>query len=136
MSDLSCPYCKGKAVLTMNSGVIYNGKDFGPVYLCENYPTCDSYVGCHPGNTKPLGRLADSQLRYWKKEAHKYFDQIWKNKKINKIYNIYISGTSNREKSYIWLSKELGLKKEDTHIGMFDVDTCKKVVEICKPHYE
>ena len=23
---------------------------------------------------------------------------------------------------------------DETHIGMFDVDTCKKVVEICKPY--
>ena len=30
---------------------------------------------------------------------------------------------------YRWLRKALGLKKEETHIGMFDVDMCKKVIE-------
>ena len=133
MHDLNCPYCEGVAVFNETSDIIY-GKDFGPVYTCENYPLCDSYVGCHPGTTEPLGRLADQELRFWKKEAHKYFDPIWKEKKINKIYPIYISDTTNRKKTYIWLSNQLGLKLEYTHIGMFDVDTCKRVVEICKPY--
>lgn len=131
-----CPYCGGNSILHMSSGIIYGGRDFGPVYACENYPLCDSYVGCHPRTTDPLGRLADNELRHWKKQAHKYFDPIWQTKKIKKLYPAYIPDTTWRKKSYIWLSKQLGLKLEYTHIGMFDVETCKRVVELCKPHYD
>ncbi|WP_088258626.1 zinc-finger-containing protein [Fimbriiglobus ruber] len=33
------------------------------VLACERYPTCDAYVGCHPGTETPLGRLANKELR-------------------------------------------------------------------------
>ena len=36
--------------------------------------------------------------------------------------------------AYKWLSEQLGMPRKDTHIGMFDVDQCKRVVEICKPY--
>lgn len=129
-----CPYCGSKSELHLSSAFIYNGRDFGPVHACENFPLCDGFVGCHPGTTTPLGRLANNELRYWKKQAHKYFDQIWMTKKINKIYKVFLPETSNRKKSYIWLSNQLNLGLDQTHIGMFDVDLCKKVVEICKPY--
>ena len=29
-----------------------------------------AYVGVHKGTDKPLGRLANAELRYWKKRAH------------------------------------------------------------------
>lgn len=131
---IKCPYCGGSAVFHNSSAFIYNGKDFGPVHACENFPLCDSFVGCHPGTNVALGRLANNELRFWKKEAHKYFDQLWISKKINKIYRVFLPDTSNRKKAYIWLSQKLRISIDDTHIGMFDVDTCKKVVEICKPY--
>ena len=134
MSDLTCPYCGGNAEFHDSSALIYGGRDFGPVHTCENYPLCDSYVGCHPGTTMPLGRLANNELRYWKKQAHKYFDPLWKDKKIKEAYPVYIPKTTYRKRSYIWLSKKLNLQLEHTHIGMFDVDTCKQVVELCKPY--
>jgi len=134
MSDLKCPYCEGRAIFHSSSSIIYNGQDYGPVYTCEGYPLCDAYVGCHPGTSRPLGRLANKDLRYWKKSAHFNFDKLWRDKIINDIYPVYIADTSNRNKAYIWLSKQLGIKLEETHIGMFDVETCKRVVEICKPY--
>jgi len=133
-NSLKCPYCNGNAELHLSSAFIYNGRDFGPVHACENFPLCDSFVGCHPGQTTPLGRLANSELRFWKKQAHKYFDVLWKEKKIKTVFDKFIPDTTYRKKSYIWLSIQLGLKIDDTHIGMFDVPTCKKVVEICKPY--
>ena len=35
-----------------------------------------------------------------------------------------------RDKAYKWLSKEIGLPKEQTHIGMFEKEQCEKVMEI------
>jgi len=120
--DVECPYCRNKAELHVDSSIVY-GKNYGAIYLCQCYPICDSYVGCHPGSTAPLGRLANKQLRYWKKQAHKYFDLIWKKEIID-----------SRSGAYRWLSEKLELPGKRTHIGMFDVNTCKKVVELCKPY--
>ncbi len=89
----------------------------GDTYLCK---PCDAYVGCHKESTKALGRLANKELRFWKKEAHKYFDIIWKEKHLT------------RKESYQHLSNHLKLPIYYTHIGMFSVDTCKKVVDWSK----
>lgn len=122
-----CPYCYQTPKL-IDSKHVY-GTSYGLIHFCEN---CNAFVGCHKGSNKPLGRLADAKLRYWKKQAHFYFDYLWKKKaKKEKI-----SQNKARNKGYKWLSKKLGLPKKYTHIGMFDVEFCKKVVEICKPYYK
>lgn len=95
-------------------------------------PDCGAYVGCHPGTEEPLGRLANAELRYWKKLAHDAFDLLWKDGVINKIWPKYIKGITNRTKAYIWLSNKLGIPKERMHIGMLNIEDCKRVVEICK----
>ena len=35
-------------------------------------------------------------------------------------------------KAYKWLSNELKIPVEETHIGWFDVEMCRKVEKICK----
>jgi len=93
---------------------------------------CDAYVGCHPpagkngkggqgDGTVPLGRLANAELRRWKSKAHEAFDPLWKNKGMH------------RKKAYQWLAKQLGIDAEDCHIGMFDVELCKRTIGACKP---
>ncbi len=115
-----CPYCGAKARLA-DSSEIY-GKSYGPAYLCSNYPRCDAYVGCHPGTTKPLGRLANKELRQWKKGAHRYFDRLWKGP----------NATFTRADAYAALAAKLGVTAERCHIGMFDVAQCKAAVEAAK----
>jgi len=90
-------------------------------YLCE---PCEAYVGCHPGTNKALGRLANKELRGWKSAAHREFDPLWRN------------GEMRRQEAYAWLSNELGIPGRDTHIGMFDVEMCKRVVNSCKKFKE
>lgn len=51
--------------------------------------------------------------------------------KIPMVYARCACGTA-RNAGYAWLSQQMGLPPEQTHIGMFDVDQCKRVVEICK----
>ena len=92
---------------------------FGMIYLC---PRCGAYVGVHKGSDKPLGRLANSELRNWKKAAHAAFDPLWK-------YGPY---RGRRNEAYRWLSEKMGTPIEFTHIGMFDVDQCRKVVRIMR----
>lgn len=111
MEGKKCPYCL-KETKYVDSSVIY-GRSYGMIYLCK---PCDAYVGVHKDTDKALGRLANKELRYWKKEAHKYFDMIWQN------------GLKKRKSCYAWLSDMLGTKPEETHIGMFDVKQCQDVV--------
>lgn len=113
MNSIPCDYCQRNAPL-VSSAVVY-GKCYGPIYYCK---PCHAWVGVHKGTTNPLGRLANSCLRYWKKRAHAAFDPIWK------------SGDISRKEAYAWLGRNLGLRRHETHIGMFDVDKCKAVVEL------
>lgn len=110
-----CPYCGGATEFT-DSSIIY-GKSYGMIYLCK---PCRAYVGVHKGTEVALGRLANAELREAKKEAHRYFDVIWK------------EGRLKRNEAYKHLSEYLGTSPEYTHIGMFDVEHCKLTSEWAK----
>jgi hypothetical protein len=43
-----------------------------------------------------------------------------------------ISKSVARGAGYRWLADQLGIPKEKCHIGMFSVDTCLRVIEICE----
>lgn len=79
----------------------------------------------------PLGRLADKELRRWKIRAHNAFDPLWQAKVARGFRK-----RAARDLGYNWLAGELGIKWEECHIGMFDVEMCKRVVEICAPYLE
>jgi len=89
-------------------------------WICANYPECDSYVGCHRNSRRPLGRLANKELRKWKLSAHAAFDPLWKR------------GLMGRNEAYRWLAAQLKIKVHKCHVGMFDVETCKRVVELSR----
>ena len=114
-----CPYC-GNPSEMVTGQIIYPhrndlyGKKF---YRCK---PCGAYVGCHPGTDKPLGRLANAELRRAKSAAHAIFDPLWKN------------GSIKRAAAYKWLAENIGIDRKECHIGMFDVELCKRVVRICK----
>lgn len=114
---VDCPYCQKPAEFLSCSAEIYHGRDFGPVYVCR---PCDARVGCHKGTAKPLGRLANAELRRWKERAHNALDSLWKH-----------GGVSRRE-AYKLLSEWLEIDKNDCHIGMFDIPMCKRVVEFAR----
>lgn len=117
MAKVICPYC-GERAEFVDSKIVY-GKSYGKIYLCRK---CLAYVGVHKGTDKPLGRLANAELRYWKKAAHAAFDPIWK----------YGRFRGYRNAAYGWLAGRMGLPVEETHIGMFDVAQCKKAIQICR----
>lgn len=112
-----CPYC-GATVECKDSAIIY-GRSYGMIWICTNYPNCDAYVGCHGSGKNPLGRLANAELREWKKKAHAAFDPIWKSKR------------KSRHGAYKWLSERLNIEPAHCHIGMFDVEQCKQVIKAC-----
>lgn len=114
-----CPYCKQPAELV--TGVkIYPHRPELSEKAFWNCGPCRARVGCHPGTTKALGRLANSKLRYWKIQAHAAFDPIWR------------SGNKKRNQAYRWLAREMGIAKDDCHIGLFNILQCKKVVAVCR----
>ena len=115
MREVYCDYC-GRRAAFVDSKEIY-GRSYGMVYLCRN---CGAYVGVHKGTDKPLGRLADAELRRWKMAAHNAFDPIWKYGKFR----------HRRNAAYAWLSEKMGLPVEQTHIGMFDAAQCQQVIQI------
>lgn len=112
-----CDYC-GRPAKYVDSKTVY-GRSYGMLYLCE---CCNAYVGVHKGTNVPLGRLANAELRHWKRTAHAFFDPFWK---VGQFKH-------QRNAAYRWLSEQMGLPQEKTHIGMFDVDQCKQVIDICQ----
>lgn len=117
---MTCPYCGAEAVLVDSSKIYHTGKYHGKMWVCSNYPKCDSYVGCHPNTTRPLGRLSNARLRCLKTEAHKQFDPLWK------------SGLMYRREAYAWLASVLDIPQKDCHIDMFDIKMCQKVIHLCR----
>jgi len=116
-----CPYCKKPSEYLKDSTPLYK-KDYGPIYICWN---CEAWVGCHkPEPTKALGRLATKELRELKSAAHAAFDPIYK------------SNLKSRHEAYAWLSKQLGIPIKYTHIGMFGIETCRKVILLCNKEME
>lgn len=116
-----CPYCNTEAVLVTGERIYPHRPDLADrkIWLCEK---CGAYVGCHPGTEAPLGRLADAELRAAKMAAHTAFDVIWK------------KGNVRRSIAYRWLAEQLKIPNEQCHIGMFDVDLCQRVVDVCSKH--
>jgi len=121
-----CRYCHEPAKLTRLGDIGYPyQRDYGPMYVCI---ADQAWVGCHPGTTKPLGGLANAELREWKIKAHAAFDPLWQ----AKIRRDGCSKSQARKAGYRWLSEQLSIPFEKTHIGYMDVDECRRVVEVCE----
>lgn len=115
MKEVFCDYC-GRRAEYVDSKVMY-GKSYGMIYLCRN---CMAYVGVHKGTDKPLGRLANAELRYWKKAAHAVFDPLWQRGRFK----------GHRNAAYGWLAQKMCIPVEACHIGMFDVTRCRKAIQV------
>lgn len=125
-----CPYCDRPAKLLTGLQLYPHRQDLADqkFWRC---PPCEAHVGCHrPGawvwvggrrvtsdGTLPLGRLANAELRRAKHAAHEAFDPLWKPRRMT------------RQGAYVWLANRLGISVENCHIGMFDIDRCRAVVE-------
>jgi len=113
-----CPYCNQPAEWVENKEVY--GKNYGKSYmmwLCRN---CDAYVGCHQNTKKPLGTIANKELREWRKKAHLAFDPFWKKWGLK------------RQEAYQMLITKFG---KEVHIGESNIDECKKIIAFCETNY-
>lgn len=118
-----CAYCAGQLILVPDTAV-YQRSYGGHVWWCQ---PCEAFVGCHNGGYLPKGRVAKAPLRKLKIEAHALFDRLWK-------AAIELRGWSQhdaRKAAYQWLAEAMGLSVELCHIGMFDEDQTRQVIEIC-----
>ena len=84
-------------------------------------------MGCHKANeeyghdgTKPLGTMANGDLRELRVRVHGFFDGLWR------------SGVVSRTEAYEWLSEELGIVPDLCHVGMFDEETCRRALVVLK----
>lgn len=120
-----CRYCQTDAALLRHGDAGYPyARDYGPTWTCR---PCRAWVGCHPGTTDALGRLANAELRAAKQAAHAAFDPMWQ----RKAERDGVARGNARRAGYRWLADQMGLSFKDTHIGHFDLAQCLRVVEVC-----
>jgi len=119
-----CNYCTKEAELVRGNVIYPHRTDLYNLNFWKCFP-CNAHVGCHKPNkehghtgTEPYGLLANGRLRYYKMQAHKYFDPIWKD------------GPMTRKEAYTWLAIKLNIPLEDCHIGNFGLQRTKRVIEI------
>ncbi len=114
--EVDCPYCGNLAHLVIGSVIYPKRQDlrFLKFWLCSDDSHHWAYVGCHKGTSIPLGRLADGELRKAKSSAHRAFDPLWRDRHMT------------RAEAYLWLSQTLNIPKVECHIGMFDLNLCKR----------
>ena len=114
-----CPYCDRVAELVKGDRIYPYRRDLHEkhFYLCS---VCDAYVGCHPGTSEPLGRLANELLRALKIHAHCAFDKLWR------------TSTMTRTQAYRWLAEQLDIPDSKCHIGMFDGEQCRRAIKACE----
>lgn len=106
---------------------VYRRSYGGSVWLCR---PCDAWVGCHKNSKRniPLGRLANAELRQAKIKAHAAFDPLWQ----AVAERDQINQCRARNRGYAWMAKQMGITREECHIGKFDVAQCGRVVELCR----
>ena len=114
---IKCDYCHREAKRVGAEKLYPHRRDLIGKWFWECAP-CGAYVGCHPGTTTPLGRLANPELRRAKQRVHAVLDPLWK------------SGKMKRKEVYDMLAKSLNLSPQNCHVGMFDVDLCRRAVAL------
>jgi hypothetical protein len=84
-------------------------------YQCTD---CMNFVGTHKGTWRPLGVIANKELKSLRIEIHGIIDQLWRD------------GSRTRNSIYKAISTFLG---EEYHTGKIaSVDVGKEVIEFCK----
>ena len=115
-----CPYCGSRTEFRSADGIYHDNSDNTMLYVCKNYPNCDTYVRVYPGTTVPMGTMANGHLRALRTQAHRYFNQL------------YTKGIMSRKDAYRWLSNMIGLPMQKTHIGDMGEYYCEIVIQESK----
>lgn len=117
-----CHCCGGQTVECMHHDLVY-GRAYGEWPWMFRCLTCEATVGMHPFTNIPLGTLATRAMRSARTAAHAAFNPLFE------------SGAMKRTQAYTWLAAQLGIANvEQCHIGLFDIETCIRVVEVCRAY--
>lgn len=116
---IRCPNCGAVALVRPAAEIYHDPRRTDEMYVCKNYPACDSYVGMHAGTRIPLGDLANGDQRSLRIKAHRKFDLIWQ------------SGIMTRDTAYRWMADIFGLRLRDAHIAKLGDYRCKELIEQC-----
>lgn len=116
--DVICNYCGEHAARLTGRDLFPHRPALADLHYYACRP-CGAHVGCHPGTDRPLGLLANAELRRARTAAHAAFDPFWK------------TGLCTRTEAYRWLAAKLDIAAEECHIGEFELRTCEQVIEIC-----
>lgn len=117
-SGTKCPYCSSETKVVSEEFIYGRSYKNKSMICCVNFPKCDSYCGTHEEDGSSFGRLANKQLRQYKKVSHDAFDKIWMQKLLT------------RNEAYEWFSEELNIPLDYTHIGFFGIENCKKAITL------
>lgn len=117
--EIVCPYC-GELAQRVTGELIYPKLPHLHSVIIYECTPCDARVGTHKNSGKPLGRLANKELRTLKMQTHAAFDRLWK------------CDHMDRTNAYIFLAKAMGIKKQFCHIGMFNEDQCRQAIDISR----
>lgn len=109
-------HCGRTAVLRSAEGICRTHRPGAMVYVCPDYPNCNSFVMAHPKTLEPMGSLAGPKLRRLRYDAHCAFDQLYK------------TGLMSRQEAYRWLSYIVQAPMAHAHIGHLGEYYCEIVI--------
>lgn len=113
MNSVICTYCGNEAEWISNEAIYgYRAGESWMIWLCRD---CDAWVGCHRNTTRPLGTIANKELRGLRVAAHNHIDRLWR------------SGRYKRTTVYLALELVFG---RVIHIGQADEETCRRILQL------
>lgn len=120
--QINCPYC-GSPAICRPASMVHGDSTLEKglyLYVCSNWPECDAYVAAHKKDKRPMGTLANGNLRHKRILAH------------NALKEFQISRHMEKWAVYLWLQGKLGLREDQAHIGMFSEKMCDRVIFLCR----
>jgi len=111
---MDCPYCKKPAEWVSNEAV-YGGRRYGKSYMIWLCVPCDARVGCHQNTKRPLGTMANKELREVRIAAHANIDSLWR------------SGDYRRSDVYRAMNKHFG---KEIHVGESDIELAQQIADL------
>lgn len=113
---MKCNYCWKEVKFCENKEIYW--KNYWKSYMCYYCKDCDAYVWTHNNTEIPLWTLANKELRELRRQAHLYFDKIWKSWKIT------------RKEAYKNLANHFWYK--EIHIWISNENICKEIIKLYK----
>lgn len=119
---VKCDYCGEPAELVRG--------DHGYIWECK---PCEAWVKAYDTSPskKPMGSLANAELRQARKMAHAAFDPLWQAAIDRRMREGATRVGGVRSEAYRWLADQLGIPADQCHFTRLSLHQCKRVVTIC-----